>query len=56
MVNGGHPAAALIDASEPMEGRMSYKDLMKTIFNRGNGAVPQSVPLEGQVPNAAGGQ
>ena len=34
---------------------MSYKDLMKTIFNRGDGAVPQSVALEGQVPNAAGG-
>jgi 60 kDa SS-A/Ro ribonucleoprotein len=34
---------------------MSYKDLMKTIFNRGNGAAPQSLALEGQVANAAGG-
>ncbi len=34
---------------------MSYRDLMTTIFNRGNGAVPQGVPLTGQVANAAGG-
>ena len=34
---------------------MSYRDLMNTIFNRGTGAAPQSMPLEGQVPNAAGG-
>ena len=55
MVNGGHPADALIDASEQLEGRMSYRNLMKSIFNRGAGAIPQSMKLQGQVPNAAGG-
>ena len=34
---------------------MSYRNLMKSIFNRGAGAVPQSMKLQGQVPNAAGG-
>jgi 60 kDa SS-A/Ro ribonucleoprotein len=28
---------------------------MKSIFNRGAGALPQSMPLKGQIPNAAGG-
>ena len=34
---------------------MSYRNLMKSIFNRGAGAIPQSMKLQGQVPNAAGG-
>ncbi len=34
---------------------MSYRNIMKSIFNRGAGALPQSMPLAGQVANAAGG-
>ena len=34
---------------------MSYRNLMKSIFNRGAGAIPQGMKLQGQVPNAAGG-